>query len=148
MLFCFLLHTDVNQRYVCIYPSAPPLPSCWLPSRPSQSAELSSLGCQQAPSSCPFYTWQCIHVSSALSLGPTLSFLPGVGKSFSLCLHLYFCAANNFISTIFLDSIYLLKPAIWFSLSLLGTMAQPVYRATQEAEAEGSLEPRSSGLQV
>ena len=57
------------------------------------------------------YMFQCCSLSSSHPLLPSLC--PQVC---SLCLHLYSCPANKFISTTFLDSIYM-HENIWFSLS-------------------------------
>ena len=56
-----------------------------------------------SPTSYLFYTWYCTYVNAAFLIHPFLSY-PAVSTS-SLHLHLYFFPANNFISTIFLDSI-------------------------------------------
>ena len=90
-----------------------------------------------------YFTHGSAYMSVLLSqLVPPFPFSPVSTGHFTLCLHIYSCPANKFISTIFLDSMNLLIPDIRFSLSLLGTKAQPVYGATQEAEAGGLLEPR------
>ena len=58
---------------------------------------------QQAPIRYLFHTRRCICINATPPMPPTLSFhlCPPVP---SLCLHLYSCPVNRFISTIFLDS--------------------------------------------
>ena len=56
---------------------------------------------QQHPTSCPFYTWQCINVSAILSIQPTLSFPSLCPQVHLLCLHLYSCPASRFIRPFF-----------------------------------------------
>ena len=69
----------------------------------SQSAVLSPRDRQQPPTSSLFHMWWrlCFHL---LSIRPALSFLRCVRK-FDLYVCIYFCPANKFISTIFLDSL-------------------------------------------
>lgn len=86
----------------------PPLALGAPPSHPSQSSQCtapSSL-CRTATSCWLFYAWQCIYVNAVLSICPTRSFTDCVPKP--LRLRLYSCPANNrFITTIFLESVYL-----------------------------------------
>ena len=57
-----------------------------------------------------FYTWPCVSVSPTLNSSAPLSpSSPRVHKSFLCILYLYSCPANSFISTLFLDSIFM-----WF----------------------------------
>ena len=82
----------------------PPTPSH--PSRLSQSPSLGSLSHIAHSHWLPIYICWCICFHAALSIHPTLSFLPlTLVRKCSLCLCLHGCPANRFISTIFLDSI-------------------------------------------
>ena len=97
----------------------PPTPS--YPSRLSESTRLSYL-CYPTTShqlsilSVVMYMFQCYSLNSSHPLLPPL-----YSQVCSLSLHLYSCPANRFISTIFLDSIYIcvLIHSICFSLSKL-----------------------------
>ena len=89
-----MLYNVVQQSElaICIHTSLPPSPSH--PSRSPQSAELSSLCCEQLPTVCLFYSWQRTFViPSLLIYPPALPYLPVQ----SLHMHLYFCPANRLI---------------------------------------------------
>ena len=62
---------------------------------------------QQLVTSYLFHTWSCINVSATLPIHSTLTFGPCVHMSDTLYVSLYSCPANSFISTIFLDFIYM-----------------------------------------
>ena len=72
MLHQFLLHREVNQLHIYIYPPLLDLPPSHS-SRSSQSTGLSSLY-QTAASHQLFYIRQCMHVNPDLSICPTLPF--------------------------------------------------------------------------
>ena len=103
MLSQFLLYDNVNQLDVYIYclclePNPPSPPHL---SRSSHSAELSSWAVQQLPTGYVFYTWQCMHGLTCLSVYSTLSFPPPCPQHLSLHLCLYSCPENMSIYTIF-----------------------------------------------
>ena len=62
---------------------------------------------QQLVTSYLFHTWSYINVSATLPIHSTLTFGPCVHMSDTLYVSLYSCPANSFISTIFLDFIYM-----------------------------------------
>ena len=68
---------------------------------------------QQFLTSFPFRTWLCINVAATLPIRSTLTFSPCVHMS-TICVSLYSCPANSFISTIFLDSIYMCSYILFF----------------------------------
>ena len=101
------------------------------PSRLSESTRLSSL-CSTTTSHqlsilyMVMYTFQCYSLNSSHPLLPPL-----YSQVSSLSLHLYSCPANRLISTIFLDSIYVLIHGICFSLSkLLHSVQQALVSST------------------
>ena len=107
MLSWFLLYKNVNQSYKYIYllslelPTSPPSH----PSRSSESSRLSSL-CYIVTSywlsvSCMVV---CMFTYYSLSLSHPL---PHCVHNSVLSLYLYSCPENRFISTIFLDFIYI-----------------------------------------
>ena len=55
-----------------------------------------------------------MYFSATLSVHPTLSFPRCVHNVCSLCLSLYSCPANTFISAIFLDSVYMYYKTLLF----------------------------------
>ena len=81
-------------RYVCTY-------------TPSRLDRPPISGQQRLPTSCLFHTWQCIYVSPALPVHPTLPLPTLCPHVRSLCLCLYSCLGNRFICVIFLDFIYI-----------------------------------------
>ena len=90
-------------------------------SRLSQSTGLSSL-CYTANSHWLSILHMVTHVSVLLSQFVPPSASPAVSEVCSLCLCLYSCPANRFISIIFLDSIYMryyMKFVFLFWLTLL-----------------------------
>ena len=119
----FLLYSKVNQLYY-IHPSSLDLavshrpPS--QPSRSLQSTDLSSL--------CYTYTvashWlpvlhMAVYMCKILISQSAPPFLPPLcPHACSLCLCLYFCPADRFICTIFLDSTYMCYYAIFVFLFL------------------------------
>ena len=125
MLCQFLLYNKVNQLYVYIYPISPPSciflpPSLSHPSRSSQSIELISL-CYAAASHQPsilplvLYIRQCYSLtSSQLPLPP----LPPCPQVRSLRLRLYSCPATRFITSTFLNSIYMCQHTVFVFLFL------------------------------
>ena len=102
--------------YVYIHPSSPEPP----PTHPHptplgpHSAKLSSLCYTAASRELPVshtvvymcIVYMCICVTANLQIHPML-FFPPCSQVHSLRLHLCSCPANSFISTIFLDSIYM-----------------------------------------
>ena len=120
MLCSFLLYNKVNPA-ICIHISPYPLPLA-SPSHPPYLTPLgghralswSPCAMQQLPTSYLFYIWQCIYVNATFSLRPSL---PTPLKSvLNVCI--YSCPTTRFISTIFLDSIYMrLAYGICFSVS-------------------------------
>ena len=64
---------------------------------------------QKVPSGYRFYMRWCICFHVASSIRPILSFPTLCSHVSSLCLCLHCCSANSFISTIFLDSMYMLS---------------------------------------
>ena len=111
MLYWFLTYNDVNQPkiYICPLLLEPPA-HCSMPSYPSrllQRTGLSSL-CYKATSHqlsilyMIMYMFQCYSPNSSQPLLPPLC--PQVCP---LCLRLYSCPANRFISTILLDCTYM-----------------------------------------
>ena len=123
MLCQFLLYNKVNQLYVYIYPhipsllSLPPTPPSY-PSRSSQSIKLISL-CYAAafhqPSILHLVVYICQCHSLTLSQLPLPRLCPQVR---SLRLGLYSCPATRFISTVFLDSIYVRQHTVFVFLFL------------------------------
>jgi len=107
VLCCFLPYNNVNQPWIYIYPSLlnlPQPPASHL-SRSSHWADLPVLYNSFPLTILPMvmYMFQCYSL-----ICPTLSLLPLLcPQIYSLCLCLYSCLANRFISTIFLDSIYM-----------------------------------------
>ena len=99
----FWCTTGIRSLYALSPPSWAFLPAH--PSRPRLSTKPASL-CypQQPPASQLVYTWQCEHVNAGFVPAAPLHLCP---RDCSLPLHLYFCPANRFITTIFLDSIYM-----------------------------------------
>ena len=107
----FLLCNKVNQLYVYMYPF--PLEPHSHPSRSSQNTELSSLCYAAASTTCLFYTWRCIYISTLVSGLFPPPFPPLCPQVHSVRLHLYSCPADRFISTIFLEGIsFLMKISI------------------------------------
>ena len=103
-MYWFLSYNNLNQSYIYICPLPLECPS-HLPPHPIP------LSCKRSPGWVPcvvqqispgylFYIWQCIYFNATLSIHPTLSFPPC--QVCSLCLRLYCCPTNRFISTIFL----------------------------------------------
>ena len=104
MLCCFLPYNSMNQPQVYMYRL--PLESPSQPSKMSHSTGLSSLCYIATSHQLPvlpmvIYMFQCCFVNSS---HPFLSLL--CLQVCSLCLHVYFCPVNRFISTVFLESIY------------------------------------------
>ena len=107
MLYWFLLYIKVNQLYMNIHclPPTPPL----LHLLGHQRAELSSL-CHTACSHSLSVLHMVVYIMSVLiythntclSICASLSLCP---QAHSLCLCLYTCPTDRFISTIFTDSI-------------------------------------------
>ena len=98
----FVLFNEMSQLFVHIYPLPPGVPSHHHPPshpfRSAQSTELNSL-CQIAGSH------SCFTHRSTHPYIPISQFLPLPLTCPHLCL--YFCLANRFIHTIFLDSTYM-----------------------------------------
>ena len=100
MLSQCLLYNEVNQLYVYVYIYPCPLKSpthhhpC--PSRSSQSIELSSLCLATCHQRSILHTVVCV-------FQPSLPFIPTSPSPHvhSLCLHLYSCPGNRFITTFF-----------------------------------------------
>ena len=117
-----LLLNKVNQFYVYIYPHIPSLlslpPTLPIPlPRPSQSIKLISLCYAAAPTSHPFYIWQCIYVNPTLSLRPSFPFSPMSSSWFSMSASL-FLPGNQVHHTIFLDSTYVCQYMVFVFLFL------------------------------
>ena len=118
MLCQFLLYNKVNQLYVYIYPHIPSLLSllATLPIPPLQvftnhGAELPVL-CNSFPLAI-YFTFSSVYMSMPLSHFVPASHSPPCPQVCSLRLHLYSCPATRFISTVFLDSIYICI-SIWY----------------------------------
>ena len=124
MLYQFLLYNKVNRLYVYIDPYIPsrgsiPLPpSLSHPSRLSQSTKLISL-CYAVAShqlsvlQLVVYICQCY--SLTMSQPPLPPRCPQVRSQH---LHLYSCPTTRFMSTIFLDSIYMCQHTVFVFLFL------------------------------
>ena len=118
--YCFgLSHASVwvSHRYACVPSllSPPPISHPSHPSGLSQSTALSSL-CYRAHSQLPIcFAYGSVRISLLLSqfipepnLSQKHSLLPLLCPWVcSLCPSLYSCPANRFLSTVFLDSIYM-----------------------------------------
>ena len=108
-----MLYNSMSQLYIYTHISLPLEPFPTLPIHPSSHSGAPSWvpsAIQRLPTTCVFYTWQCINVKAALWVCPMLSFplLPtSCPQVHSLCLCLYSCPENRFISAIFPDSIYI-----------------------------------------
>ena len=101
---CHTTWISHKYTYVLSFLNLPPTPpSHPTPLRLSQSTRLSFL-CYKATSH--YFTYGNINASMLLSEFIPPSPSPTVSPS-SLCLHLYSCPENMFISIIFLDSIYM-----------------------------------------
>ena len=106
MLCQFLLYNKVNQPFACIYPHTPsllkfpptfPIPLFYVVAK--HRADLPVLCCCFPLAN--YYTFGSVYMSVLLSLCPTFpSPPPPCPQVHSLCLHLYFCPATRFISTI------------------------------------------------
>ena len=120
ILCWFLPNSSMNQPHVTCVPSLlslPPPPTPSLPSRLSQSPSLGSLSIYRKS---PWFS----NVHMVMCMFPCHS-LPSSPLSFPLCVHtsvlcvcLIGCSANGFISTIFLESIYMHYYAIFGFLFL------------------------------
>ena len=125
MLCSFLLYNKVNQLYAYIYPhipsllSLPPaLPSLSHPSRWSQSTELISL-CYAAASHQLSILHLVVYICQCYSLSTSQPLLPALcPQVHSQHCHLYSCPTTRFISTIFLDSIYMRQHTVFVFLFL------------------------------
>ena len=97
--------------YISIYPLPLARPSHTAPPHPcrsSRSAGLNPCAVQQPPTSCLVYTWWCLSIRQRYSLSSPHPLLPlPCPQVHSLHLCLYSCPENRFISTVFLDSIYM-----------------------------------------
>ena len=109
VLVSAICHINQPQVYIC--PLPPEYPS-HLPLHPTP------LGCHRAPSLSSLhhaanFHWlphlhMVIYMSQCYSFSLWVSLLPLLCPQIcSLCLHLHCCPANRFISTAFLDSIYI-----------------------------------------
>ena len=124
MLCWFLLYNDVNRLCVHMYPLPLKTPSHppRHPSRPTRSAQLSSLcstaaSRQLSVSHTVVYACQCYSLSSSRPSSPHC-----VHESVhSPCLLLSSCPANSFISTTFLDSMYTHQHTILLQLSFFNS---------------------------
>ena len=99
----------LSSSCICIYIyplSLEPLPPQFHPFRSPQSTRLGCL-CYTASHQLFILPRQCIYVNVTFSIYPTLSFPLLCPPDHSLHLHLHFFSVNRFISTIFLDSIYI-----------------------------------------
>ena len=106
LLCWFLLCINVNQpwMYICLLLLEPPI--LCRPSRLSEHwVELPESHSKFPLAIC--FTYNKVHISMLLSQYVPPSLSPTVSTVCSLCLHLYWCPTNGFISTIFLDSMYL-----------------------------------------
>ena len=115
--------SDTHTHMPPPFETPPPPAAPSQPSRSSESPRLSFCVIQQLPASYLFYTW---HTSVAiLAIHLTLSLTPLCPWVHSLHLCLCSCPANRFISTIFLDYIYMLQHMILgqvtFAFSILLT---------------------------
>ena len=91
---------------------SPPPPH---PSRSSQSTDWAPCSIQQLPTSYLFWTWSCIYVNTTISPHHHPLLTPLCPPVHSLCLCLYSCMADRFISTIFPRShIYVFIYGIFF----------------------------------
>ena len=96
----------ISHKYTCgpFLLNLPPTPH---PSRLLQTIRLSSL-CYNATSHELHILYTEVYICQCYSLSSPHPLLPHLCQQvFSLCLHLYSCPETRFISTIFLDSIYM-----------------------------------------
>ena len=120
MVFC---HTSrrISHRYTHV-PSLPDPPPFSLPSPPIsllQSPCLSSLVMQKIPIGYLFYTWYCKFLCYSLHTSPLLPpLLPPCPWVCSLCLFLFCCPENKFISAISSDSVYMCQYTVFIFLFL------------------------------
>ena len=112
MLCWFLLHNEVSQLKVCVYylPLGPPSSHHPTPLGYHKACELNFLAIQLIPANS--LTRGSVHLSMPLSQPIPPSPSPTVSTSPFSSSSLYFCPANKFISTIFLDSTYVLIHSI------------------------------------
>ena len=105
MYVCVIYIYIYKYIYIPSVLSLPPTPSQLYPSRSSQSIELSP-PCYIAASQGLSILHKVMYVFQRYSLNSSHPLLPPLCPQVrSLCLWLYVCPANRFISTIFLDSI-------------------------------------------
>ena len=123
MLCQFLLYNTVNQLYVYIYlhiPSLLSLPLTLSISPPlvvtEYQADLPVL-CSSFPLAIHF-TFGSVYMSMLLSHFVLASPCPPCPQVRSLHLHLYSCPATRFLSTVFLDSIYMSQCTVFVFLFL------------------------------
>ena len=122
---CFtMFYNRVNQLYVYIYP----LPLECLHTCPSHSsrslqsrAELTALESVFPPAIC--FTQSAHKLIQVCQFTPPLLCCPTRPHVCSLHLHLYFCPADRFIYTIFVDSLYTWQFWLkWWESQLLGRL--------------------------
>ena len=95
-----------------------PCPPSHHPFTPSQSPELSCLGCRAASHDLPVLL-MTLCIFQCLSLNSSCPALPACPHVWWILLGLFSCPARMFICTIFLGSMSVLIYNIWFSLSNL-----------------------------
>ena len=97
LLYNIVLVSSLQQSESAICIHLPPLSWACLPHAPPtppghhRAWNWAPCGIQKIPTSYLFYTWQCIHVNSTLSIHPAILSPTLYPHIFSLCLYLLIC---------------------------------------------------------